>query len=74
VNATLMSTKDVARIYGVPYSKLRLWADAGRICEPERRGRELYWDPAEVEQMKALLGTRKRLPKAQACRPHVTQV
>lgn len=59
----MISTKDAVKIYKVPYTKLRLWADEGRICKPERRGRELYWDAAEVEQMRDLLGDRKRLPR-----------
>lgn len=59
----MISTKDATRIYKVPYSKLRLWADEGRVCAPERRGRELFWNPEEIEQMLELLGTRKRLPR-----------
>ncbi|MFD0902346.1 GIY-YIG nuclease family protein [Actinomadura sediminis] len=70
----MISTKDATKIYGVPYSKLRLWANEGRICEPERRGRELFWDAAEIEQIKDILGDRKHFPRGRTCGRLQTQV
>lgn len=70
----MISTKDATRLFGTPYSRLRLWADEGRLCAPERRGRELFWNAEEVEQMRALLGDRKRLPVVKVAPGGVTQL
>lgn len=47
----MISTKQASRHHGIPERTIRRWWAEGRLCEPERRGRTLYWDAAEIDQL-----------------------
>jgi transposase len=46
-----ISTEQAAREYGIPARTIRRWHAEGRLCDPERRGRALWWDVLEIDQL-----------------------
>jgi transposase len=46
-----ISTRQASREYGIPERTIRRWHAEGRLCDPERRGRTLWWDVMEIDQL-----------------------
>ena len=56
-----ISTKDAAKIYGIPERTIRRWHTEGRLTDPERDGHRLLWNVDEIDQMAQLRHGRMRL-------------
>jgi hypothetical protein len=46
-----ISTGQAARTYGIPERTIRRWHAEGRLTDPEKRGRTLWWDVLEIDQL-----------------------
>lgn len=58
---TRVSTKDAAKIYGIPERTIRRWHTEGRITDPAIDHGRYMWNAAEIDQMAALRRGRVRL-------------
>lgn len=48
-----ISTAQAERQYGIPARTIRRWHAEQRLTDPERRGRTLWWDVLEIDQLAA---------------------
>lgn len=62
-----MTTRDAAKIYGVPGRTIRRWHAEGRLTDPVKRQGRLLWNPDEIEQLASLRKGTTRLARAPAC-------
>ena len=46
-----ISTGQAASHYGIPARTIRRWHAEGRLTDPERRGRALWWNVLEIDQL-----------------------
>jgi transposase len=51
VSVQRISTAQAARKYKIPARTIRRWHAEGRLCDPQRRGRTLWWDVMEIDQL-----------------------
>lgn len=46
-----ISTRQAARDYGIPERTIRRWHAEGRLTDPQKRGRTLWWSVLEIDQL-----------------------
>lgn len=54
-----ISTQQAARQYDIPERTIRRWHTEGRLTDPQRRGRALWWNILEIDQLAAWRRERK---------------
>lgn len=46
-----ISTEQAARKYEIPARTIRRWHAEGRLTDPQKRGRTLWWSVLEIDQL-----------------------
>ena len=46
-----VTTAEAAKLFGIPERTIRRWWAEGRLTDPERHGRALLWDVAQLAEL-----------------------